>query len=162
MTGFRKKCDYPSFVLTSKESTPDTSSRQNTNGKGRMFSKYHLNESTSSVNADMVRERVLCFCRCEATLGTHQIENNLGRLYFACGQEKKCTFFQWADRIQPKARTDAKNRHPSYDVGKLKYKRDDIEIVDRTNEIVYPPELRGLVYTPELAEKWRQGTFKRH
>ena len=127
-----------------------------------MYSNYHPTESTGSINAEMFAKRVLCFCRCEAILGTRQFQNNLGRWYFGCGQEKKCTFFQWADRIQPSARTYATNGHQSDDMGRLRYKRGDIEIVDRTNEIVYPPELKGLKYTSEIAEKWRQGTFKRH
>ena len=129
--------------------------------KRNMYSNYRQGESTGSVNAHMIAERVLCFCRREATLGTFQFENSLGRWYFACGQEKKCTFFQWADRIQSNGRGDAKNRHQLYDMGCLKYEKDDIEVVDRTNEIVYPPELKGLKYTSELAEQWRQGTFKR-
>lgn len=127
-----------------------------------MYSNCHLAESPGSVNAQMIAKRVLCFCRCEAILGTSQLQDNLGRWYFACGQEKKCTFFQWADRIQPNARTFATNRHQSDDMERLRYKEGDIEFVDRTNEIVYPPELKGLKYTSELAEKWRRGTFKRY
>lgn len=127
-----------------------------------MYSNCHLAESPGSVNAQMINKRVLCFCRCEAILGTSQLQDNLGRWYFACGREKKCTFFQWADRIQPNARTFATNRHQSDDMERLRYKEDDIEFVDRTNEIVYPPELKGLKYTSELAEKWRRGTFKRY
>ena len=126
-----------------------------------MYSNYHLAESTGSVNTKMIAERVLCFCRCAAILVTCQLQNNLGKLYFACGQEKKCTSFQWAGRIQPNARTYATRRHQSDDMERLGYKKGDIEFVDRTRETVYPPELKGLKYTPEIVEKWRQGTFKR-
>lgn len=116
---------------------------------------------------------VMCHCRRAAILETYQFQDNLGSWYYVCGQDVKCPFFQWAEPIvQPVENYKNINRHPSRDesgyplrgfdyTGPPCYKTEEIEVVDRTNEIVHPPELKGLKYTPELFEQWKQGKFKR-
>lgn len=109
-----------------------------------------------------------CFCRRPPTLKIRRVAGNLGRLYVECAQ-KRCLFCQWVDHNEPVLYADHRNTHPSRDANGYPLRghdiarppRDGIEMVDLTNEIVYPPELKGLKYTPQLAEEWRQGKFKK-
>lgn len=126
--------------------------------------------------------KAVCFCGTTPSLCISQLENTLGRLYLACGQKEKCSFFQCADtslatRNVERSRVHEcaiRNHHPSRDAHGFPLKgwdiprqqflsrsaRDEIEVVDSTNEIVHPPELRGLIYTRELEKQWLQGKLK--
>ena len=156
-----------------------------TNDKGRDSFRYHLNVCNDKEYTDLQppdkNVGAMCFCRCYATLKIGKLENNIGRLYWSCGQEKKCNFFQWAEMSFPETTTEwsgfseCENRHPSrdaqgypmrgYDIPgpppRSRSVLDDIEVINCTNEIVFPPELKGLIYTRELEELLKQEENKK-
>ena len=150
-----------------------------TNDKGRDSFRYHLNVCNVSEYTDLQppdkNVGAMCFCHCHATLKIGKLENNIGRLYLSCGQKKKCNFFQWAEMFFPETTAECENRHPSrdahgyplrgYDIPgpppRSRSMLDDIEVINFTNEIVSPPELKGLIYTRELEELLKQKENKK-
>ena len=132
---------------------------------------------------------VRCFCDKPVVLCKSRSEKNPGRIYFRCKgkQHSRCRFFQWADEPPSFDQVDGihssrdRNGYPrrGYDYvpnypprPHLPMKEDNDKdlwdevnttkfcLVDSTNEIVSPPELRGLRYSTDKKEELLQLLYK--
>lgn len=132
---------------------------------------------------------VRCFCYKPVVLCKSRSEKNPGRIYFRCKgkQPSRCRFFLWADEPPSQDQVDGnrssrdKNGYPrqGYDYvpnyppqAQPPMKEcgdkdlwDEVKatkfcVVDSTNEIGSPSELRGLHYSPDKEEQLLQLLYK--
>ena len=109
------------------------------------------------------KEKLKCFCSEPLVLCESRSEQNPNRMYFKC-QRNRCKFFQWGDNIPsgkniawmndqeqlsnlaPVPTKEYSGRNPLWDHVNTHTR---FKLVDGTNEIMLPREVKGFRYAPE-------------